>query len=73
MKPLSKGRIAAMHATPKYKAHLAKELQRAELQVTGMKFIVAGILFGVGYTGYWLGKESEKEKWKNEEEEKEWK
>lgn len=64
MKPMTPSRLARLHATPKYKAHLAREMQRIELQITGLKTIVAVAVFGISYVGYKLGQwnmEDEKE------------
>lgn len=61
MKLMTTSRLARLHATPKYRDHIAREMQRPELQITALKFIVAGVLFGVGWTGYKL------EQWRMED------
>lgn len=73
MKPMTPSSLARLHATPKYKAHIAREMQRIELQITGLKTIVAVAVFGIGYVGYKLGQWSMEDEKESIDGGKEWK
>lgn len=54
MRPLAPFELRAMHErrVARHLAKHAKEFERIEWQITGLKFIVATAVFGLGYGGY---------------------